>query len=84
MNLSALTLAFYNALGWDRAKLEEMLEWAKSQAPELGAPAELFRAKVAELLPDSPEKVLLFAADAWREYWGENPGYSSSGGLGAG
>lgn len=81
---SILTLGFFRVLGITKEVLEESARWATTQAPEAGKPADLFLAKLREKVPDSPEKLVLFATDAWREWTGEDPGYSDSGGLGSG
>lgn len=84
MNFSVLTVAFFNALQVDAAKLASWIEWAKTQAPEAGKPADLFLQKLKEEVPASPEKLLMYARDAWTEWTGEDPGYSQLGGFGAG
>lgn len=81
---SVVTLAFFRALGVARESLEQWMRWAQEQAPELGTPAELFRRKVIENVPGDPARLILFIGDAFKEWTGEDPGYSSSGGLGAG
>jgi len=80
---SILTVAFFNALGVTAAQLEEWITWAKAQAPEAGKPADLFMAKLRENVPTTPEKLLMFGVDAWQEWTGEDPGFSSSAGFGS-